>query len=233
MQTKALLAVAAATALPLAGAGSAAAQPTPPPPPPVPTVIPLLPLNGTGATGTATLTPNPDGSLRVQVNSSGLVPNLPHAQHIHGNPQGRDFVCPGPAANVADDANGDGLMSAVEGSAAYGPIFIALTTQGPTGSDSGLALDRFPVADDSGRVLYDRTLSAEQVPEGTIAHIADLTVVEHGIDVDGNGEYNLDTDIRESQIAQVMDVSGVPAEATYPAACGAALGATLDTDDGS
>lgn len=162
-----------------------------------------------------------------------MVPNLPHAQHIHGNPEGRDFVCPGPAANVAEDANGDGLMSAVEGSAAYGSIFIALTTEGSTGSGSGLALDRFPVADQTGQVLYDRTLSAEQVPEGTIAHIADLTVVEHGIDIDGNGEYDLDTDIRESQLAQVMDASGVPAEATYPAACGAALGATLDVDDGS
>ena len=83
-------------------------------------------------------------------------------------------------------------------------------------------------ADDTGQVVYDRTLTAEQLPEGTIAHLADLTVVEHGIDVDGNGQYNLDSPIGESEIAQVMNATGVPAEATYPAACGAALGGTPD-----
>ena len=100
MRPNTLIAAAAAALLPLAGvgtgAGTAAAQPAPAPPA-VPTVIPLLPLNGTAVTGTTTLTPNPDGSLRVQVNASGLVPNQPHAQHIHGDASGRDFVCPGPA----------------------------------------------------------------------------------------------------------------------------------------
>ncbi|MDY6999255.1 MAG: hypothetical protein SW019_21890 [Actinomycetota bacterium] len=229
MRPKAAFAMAAAATLPLAGAGTATAQ-EPPEPPAVPTVIPLLPLNGTNATGTATLTPNPDGSLRMQVNASGLVPNQPHAQHIHGNAEGRDFVCPGPAEDVSRDRNGDGLLSAVDGSAAYGPIFIALTNEGNTDPSNGLALDDFPVADENGQVLYDRTLPADQVPEGTIAHLADLTVVEHGIDVDGNGEYNLDAPIGESELAQVLDMTDVPAEATYPAACGAALGATADGD---
>lgn len=232
MRSKAVFAAAAAAMLPMAGAGTATAQ-EPPPAPAVPTVIPLLPLNGTDATGTATLTPNPDGSLRVQVNASGLLPNQPHAQHIHGNAEGRDFVCPGPAEDVSRDRNGDGLLSAVDGSAAYGPIFISLTTTGATDSGSGLALDRFPVADETGQVVYDRTLSAEELPEGTVAHLADLTVVEHGIDVDGNGQYNLDSPISESEIAQVMDTPGVPAEATYPAACGAALGGTPDDNSGN
>ncbi|MCG7597827.1 superoxide dismutase family protein [Mycobacterium sp. C3-094] len=223
MHHKALFAACAAAALPLAGASPAAAQP---PPPPVPTVIPVLPLNGTAATGTVTLTPNADGSLRMQVNVSGLIPNQPHAQHIHGDASGRDFVCPGPAADVAPDTNGDGLLSAVEAKPAYGPIFIALTTSGATDAGSGLALDRFPVADQSGRVVYDRTLSAQELPEGTIAHLADLTFVEHGIDVDGNGKYNLDTRIGESPFAQAQGVQGVPAEATYPAGCGATAGAT-------
>ena len=131
MRSKAIFAAAAAAALPLAGAGTATAQ-EPPPPPAVPTVIPLLPLNGTDVTGTATLTPNPDGSLRVQVNASGMLPNQPHAQHIHGNAEGRDFVCPGPAEDVSKDRNGDGLLSAVDGSAAYGPIFISVV--GPVDS---------------------------------------------------------------------------------------------------
>lgn len=76
-------------------------------------------------------------------------------------------------------------------------------------------------------MLYDRTLSAEEVPQGLIADLADLTVVQHGIDVDGNPQYSLDTRIGESPLAQALGMQGVRAEATYPANCGAALGATL------
>ena len=221
---------AAAAVLPLSMtgsmAGTAAAQPLTPVPPPVPTVIPMLPLNGTAATGTTTLTPNPNGSLRVQVNASGLVPDQPHAQHIHGETTGRDFVCPGPAANVSQDADSDGLTSAVDGVPAYGPILISLTATGDTSPSSGLSLDQFPVADPTGHLLYDRTLPPEEVPEGTIAHLADLTVVEHGIDVDGNGRYDLNSPIGESPMAQAKGLQGVPAEATYPASCGATLGTT-------
>ena len=137
------------------------------------------------------------------------------------------------------DADRDGKNISLKGQAGSGQIdalneynqkvqlrFVNLTTDGATDSNSALALDRFPVADDTGQVVYDRTLTPEQLPDGTIAHLADLTVVEHGIDVDGNGQYNLDSPIGESEIAQVMNATGVPAEATYPAACGAALGGT-------
>ncbi|RDH77380.1 hypothetical protein DVS77_15740 [Mycolicibacterium moriokaense] len=197
-------------------------------PPPGPVVIPLAPLNGTVAVGTATLTPTPDGGLRVQTNTSGLVPNSPHAQHIHGEQTGRDFVCPLPDA----DTNGDGLISVAEGLPSYGPIDIALTTSGDTTPDSGLALDRFPTADATGHLVYDRTLSPGELPDGVIAQLANLTVVQHGIDVDGNGRYNLDTRIGESTFAQSKGLQGVPAEAVFPANCGVAPGAAANSPTG-
>lgn len=134
MRSRILCAVAAAATLPLLIAPAIVMAA---PPPPGPVVIPLLPLNKTAATGTATLTPEPDGALRVQINTSGLLPNAPHAQHIHGDLSGRDFVCPLPAA----DTNGDGYVSVEEGEPSYGPIDIALTTEGDTSPSSGLALD--------------------------------------------------------------------------------------------
>ncbi|MGB2922547.1 MAG: hypothetical protein WA944_09260 [Mycobacterium sp.] len=220
MHPKNLCAVAAAAALPLAFPAVAPAQP-PPPAPALPVVIPLAPLNGTVSTGTATLTPNPDGSLRVQINASGLVPNAPHAQHIHGGFEGRDFVCPLPPA----DTDGNGFISVEEGLPSYGPVQIALTTQGDTSAASGLALERFPVADETGRVLYDRTLAAAELPDRTIELLANQTVVQHGVDVDNNGSYNLDTVLGESTFAQSKGLQGLPAEATLPANCGVAPGA--------
>jgi hypothetical protein len=38
-------------------------------------------FNNTGASGTATLTPTSDGGLRVQIQTSGLVPNAARAAH--------------------------------------------------------------------------------------------------------------------------------------------------------
>ena len=41
----------------------------------------------------------------------------------------------------------------------YGDVFMSLTTNGDASAESGLAVDRMPVADDSGRIDYDRTFS--------------------------------------------------------------------------
>lgn len=224
MRLRNLCAVAAAVALSPLAPGTAAAEP----PPPGPVVIPLLPLNRTVANGTATLTPTPDGGLRVQTNTSGLVPNQPHAQHVHGNSTGKDFVCPPPTA----DTNGDGYISVPEGLPFYGPIDISLTTQGDTSPSSGLALARFPVADPGGNLVYDRTLSPAELPAGTLAQLANLTVVQHGIDVDGNDMYNLDSPIGESQFAKSLGSPGVPSEGTFPADCGAAPGAAANAPTG-
>ena len=46
----------------------------------------LNPLNGSGASGSATLVRN-GTTLRTIINSFGMAPNLPHAQHIHGMAQ--------------------------------------------------------------------------------------------------------------------------------------------------
>lgn len=198
--------------------------------------VALLDLNGTGATGTAVLTATDAGDLKISIRSTGMTPNSPHAQHIHGSVAGLDFHCPTRAA----DRNGDGYVSTEEGLPDYGDIFVSLTTAGDTTRASGLAVDRMPMADAQGNLTYERTIAAAELPEGTTAHLKDLHVVQHGIDANRNGKYDLES-LGESTFAKSVGVNGIPEEATDPATCGmvtgAAAGSTpvggVNTGDGS
>jgi hypothetical protein len=182
--------------------------------------VKLLPLNHSNATGTATLTAMDDGDLKVSIRSSGLVPNSPHAQHLHGSTQGMDFHCP----DMSADKNHNGYVSTEEGMPIYGDIFISLTTKGDVSPASGLAIDRMPMADAKGNLSYDRTIPAADLPAGTIAHLKDLHIVQHGIDANGNHKYDLAA-LGESTLAKSAGISGIPEEATDPALCGMVSGA--------
>jgi hypothetical protein len=180
----------------------------------------ILPTNHSGVHGTATLTAHDDGSLTVVIHSRGLVPGQPHAQHIHGSLSASHFMCP----TMADDTNHDGLLTNEEATGEYGAIFLALTTHGDASAKSGLALDRMPVADSHGRVDYRRTFAASELPHGLLAHLSSLHVVQHGIDVDHNGKYDI-KGAGISTFAENLGMPGVPEEATDPASCGMVLGA--------
>jgi hypothetical protein len=159
-------------------------------------------LNGSGVSGTGMVTLEGD-SATVMIEASGLLAGSPHAQHFHIGAQG---TCP----TDADDADGDGFVSVTEGGEYYGAIGTSLTTEGDTGPDSGLAIDRFPTADD-GTVSYERTFEiSKDVQESFAAGTAVLVL--HGVDKDGSGAYDGD-------VVSDLDPS-LPMEATAPAACG-------------
>jgi hypothetical protein len=180
----------------------------------------LLELNHSGATGTATLTAMDNGDLKVSIRSSGLVPNSPHAQHLHGSTQGMDFHCP----DMSADKDHNGYVSTEEGMPIYGDIFVSLTTKGDVAKASGLAIDRMPMSDASGNLRYDRTIPGADLPPGTIAHLKDLHIVQHGIDANKNGKYDL-AGLGESTLAKSAGLTGIPEEATDPALCGMVSGA--------
>jgi hypothetical protein len=179
----------------------------------------LLPTNQSGVHGTAALTAH-DGSLTVVIHARGLVPGQPHAQHIHGAAGGSHFMCP----SMADDKDGDGLLTNEEASGEYGAIFLALTTKGDASAKSALDVDRMPVADDQGRMDYRRTFGPGDVPADLLDHLSALHVVQHGIDVNDNGKYDVDG-AGVSTFAKNLGASGVPEEATDPASCGMVVGA--------
>ncbi len=177
--------------------------------------------NGSGVGGSVTLTATDAGDLVVDITAHGMVPG-PHAQHIHGSQEGGHFMC----ASMADDTDGDGVLTNEEGSGEYGTIFMALTTRGDTSASSGLALERMPVADATGHLSYHRTIPADDLPDGLLDHLARVHVVQHGIDVNDNGKYDTAA-LGESTFAKSLGLPGVPEEATDPAACGVVMGAGM------
>ena len=177
--------------------------------------IELDALNDSGASGTAVVTVN-GNSLTVKIDAEGLVPKAPHAQHIHGMPDGsKDFMCPTEDA----DKNGDGVVNVAEGVPSYGAITVSLTTEGDTSPKSGLAVDRMPVADEEGNLEYERTI---KVPDKIADNIKNLHIVQHGIDTNDNDKY----DFEGTQGKSELDPK-VPAEATHPATCGMVEGSSV------
>ena len=165
----------------------------------------LAPLNNSGASGTANLALEGD-QLTTDIASEGLAPGLPHAQHIHGLEQAMS-ECP----TILNDQNGDNLVNTTEGEPSYGPILTSFTTEGDTSPESGLAVDRFPVADENGNLTYDRTFG---VPTNVADRLGEFAIVQHGVDLNGNGVYD-----EEAAGPSDLDPS-LPQEATIPANCG-------------
>ncbi len=172
-------------------------------------------LNNSGASAQATITTNDDGSMTVDITGTGFTPNMPHAQHIHGSAESRNFFCPSPDT----DDDGDGQIGTEEAIKEYGGVMVALTTKGDASADSGLAVDRMPVADANGNLNYSRTIPAGMIPEGIVENVENLHIVQHGLDVNGNDKYDLEA-LGESVFAASLGVKGIPEEATNPATCG-------------
>ena len=210
--TKAFLALPAALALSLSGASSAFAAES--------YTIDLTDTmnNKSGSQGTADVSINGD-KMTISIEGTGFTPKMPHAQHFHGSfDANKDFTCPTSDA----DADGDGQVNTEEGLPDYGDIVISLTTKGDTSPDSGLALERMPVADANGDLSYKRTFD---LPAGAGDALRNLHVVQHGLDANDNDKYDLEG-LGESSFAKSLGVDGVPEEGTNPATCGTISGAS-------
>lgn len=173
----------------------------------------LASVNGSGVTGTGMVTLD-GNTATVMIEASGLLAGAPHAQHFHIAAQG---TCP--SDGLEDDADGDGFVSVSEAAKYYGAIGSSLTLDGDTSPDSGLAVDRFPMAE-GGSISYDRTFEVtDDVHRAFEAGTA--VIVLHGVDKDGSGTY--DGDVKSD-----LDPS-LPMEATAPAACGGLETAQMGT----
>ncbi|MDQ3064663.1 MAG: hypothetical protein M3Q36_00105 [bacterium] len=167
----------------------------------------LTALNKSDDSGNSTvmLTTNDNGTFTVS--TTGSSPELAHAQHIH---IGGTNTCP----DISADKSGDGLINTTEGDPSYGPIAVSLTTSGDTSKDSGVAVDRFPVANDDGTVTYERTFD---LPEGVTADmISNGVVVTHGVSEISGDKAKYDGEAK----SDIPGTEELPLEATLPATCG-------------
>ena len=165
----------------------------------------LTPINDKDAAGRAMVDVK-GTTITVDLTSTGLLPDQPHAAHIHFGADAR-HECP----TLSEDADGSGTLTTSEGAAAYGPIVVSLTKTGDTSPDSGLAVDRFDTAP-GGKIQYER--GSIEVDEAVAQAIVDgqSVVVVHGVDYDNNGQYSGET---KSDLDPAL-----PTEATDPAICG-------------
>jgi hypothetical protein len=158
----------------------------------------LTPLNNSGVFAHFSLLLN-GNMLTVTEHATGLEPNMPHPQHIHGL-LGAD--APNTMlATPADDIDHDGYIELAEGQKSYGPILLSLT------SPPGGALADFPTAP-GGVINFSQTYNLADsgiFPAGITASdlfpLTDREIVIHGItvpagagagtpgEVDGTGGY--------------------------------------------
>jgi hypothetical protein len=82
---------------------------------------------------------------------------------------------------------------------------------GDTSPASGLAVERFPVANEGGALKYTRTF---RIPARVANNLGKFAIVQHGVDLNHNGRYDF-----RSAGASELDPS-LPQEATLPADCG-------------
>ena len=162
----------------------------------------------------------PNGKIQVKVRASGLAPNLPHAQHLHGlagdGSDAEGAFVPGECPTGANDGDDAGtLVDTLEGAAAYGGVQQSLTVSGDTDAAAALNLADFPVADDRGNLRYQRTFTPSD--PAVWSELGDLEVVIHGIDLDQDGEYDFDSG--PSSLSPEA-----PLEATIPVLCGGVNG---------
>ncbi|MFI5075360.1 MAG: hypothetical protein ACHP7G_10185, partial [Actinomycetales bacterium] len=164
----------------------------------------LQPVPGSEVSGSGTAMVSVTGdTITVTMAAMGLLPDNPHAAHIHFAAEAR-HECP----VIGDDTNKDGHLNTTEGGPAYGAIVVSLTKTGDTSAASGLAVDRFDTAQ-GGKISYERG-SIQVAPEVAKA-ITDgqSVVVIHGVDHNHDGKYSGDT-------KSDLDPS-LPTEATDPA----------------
>jgi hypothetical protein len=166
----------------------------------------LSPVNDRDAGGEAFVDVQ-GNKITVTMAAHGLVPDQPHAAHIHFGADA-NHECPDV---MTDDADMNGHLSTVEGLPDYGPIVVSLTTFGPTDPGSGLAIDRFDTAP-GGELNYERgsIKVSHQVARAIETGLA--VVVVHGV------QYN-ETTAYDAGGPSDLDPS-LPAEATDPAICG-------------
>jgi hypothetical protein len=193
MTAPALGLVAALTLAPPASAGTATTHAS------------LQPVNDHNAAGQAFVDVK-GNKITVTMAAHGLVPDQPHAAHIHFGAEAR-HECP----VMADDTDGNHHISTTEGAPAYGPIVVSLTTFGPTDPGSGLAIDRFDTAP-GGKLQYERGNIKVSHAVARAIENGEAVVVVHGVDYNHTAAY-------DAGGPSDLDPS-LPAEATDPAICG-------------
>jgi len=162
----------------------------------------------TGAAGTFTLTLNGNVAT-IEEHTMGLAAKFgdgafPHVQHIHGGAAG---TCP----TIADDKDGDGVVSTTEGGPSYGAILTTLSVSGGTTPADGVNIK---IAPSGAAYDYKRTITLDKA---TLAALQGGTAV---VVVHGDDPSKLSAKAQAAK-SEIPGTETLPLAATAPALCGA------------
>ncbi|WP_161626433.1 hypothetical protein [Nocardiopsis xinjiangensis] len=163
----------------------------------------LQPLNASSAGGTAMVEVK-GTEVTVDIESTGLEPNVNAAQHFHIGEQ--DMCAPTPES----DGNGTEMVARLEGDTFYEPA-TSLTTSGSTRPEDGLNLDSMPSANGKGEISYHRTFEVDEEVADQIKN-EEAVLVQNSIDSSGAGVH--ESNSAEENEAPVEDRREAPGEAT-------------------
>ena len=169
----------------------------------------LTQLNNSGVSGSATVSVQ-GSKLTAYINATGLLPDQPHAAHIHFGATAL-HECPTQAA-----AGADNQLTTREGLPFYGPVVVSFTLFGDTSPASVLAIDRFSTAPGGILDYYRAKIKTQRAVAKAIA-AGEGVVVLHGVDYHVAGSVDGEYDFAAG-VSDLKDT--LPAEATDLAACG-------------
>lgn len=170
----------------------------------------LQPLEGSSASGTAMV--EVEGTeVTVDIESTGLEPNVNTAQHFHVG--GQEMCSP----TSEDGEDGAEVAGRSEGVSSYEPA-ISLTTAGSTRTEDGLNLDSMPPANGEGEVSYHRTFEVQEEVADQLRN-EEIVIVQNSIDPEGS-------DAHDSTRAEVDEAPDETTEkSTQPGTCGELMAA--------
>jgi hypothetical protein len=175
-----------------------------------------VPTNRVNGSGDAVMRLN-GRSLKISIDTKGLLNGAPHALHIHAGGRG---ICP--PASAASPHNGHLSIATHAGVPFYGPAVEALTTRGDTTLKSLVAFNRYPTTTD---VRYRRTITVTPIVASYIRK-NNAVLIAHGIDYNHNGVY--DGVLERSDLDRSLT-----GESTAPALCGPLVAAKKAADKGT
>lgn len=144
--------------------------------------------------------------LIINVEASGLEPDMMHIHHLHGSPEGNATSCPDAAA----DMNNDGFVDITEAYEVAGVTMIPFHDN-PTSLE--VDTETYPTADEDGNISYQQTVDLNELRKSFTENFdweeldfSRFTYLIHGVPETAVGE-------------SVESVKGLPAHVTLPVGC--------------
>ncbi len=178
---------------------------------PVTYVATLHPMNtnvtGSSASGQVRFSIVGD-TMTIEVDVTGVSPNMVHWQHFHGFADNRDATCPTAAA----DTNHDGIIDLIETGPMSGTTMVPFDTD-PAAMD--IAHGTYPTASATGTYHYQETVSLAALQAAFAKAFSDQK-----LDLDRRVVFIHGVPSGTKLPSSVASLGPIPAQVTLPIACG-------------